>query len=153
MVEFPHALVGAAIATAVPNPVIALPLALASHFVLDLVPHWNPHIYSEMKKHGRLLPKTVAFVFLDSTAALFIGFLIASRTLPDAGRVATILFGAFFAVLPDLLEAPYYFLRFKNGPLMRLVEIEHKLQTNARFLPGILTQVIVSVAALWWVFS
>lgn len=150
MVEFPHALVGAAIATAIPNPLISLPLAFASHFVLDLVPHWNPHIHTEIEKHGKILPKTFIIILIDSVLALAAGFFVASRALPDTGHTITILFGSFFAVLPDLAEAPYYFFRVKNSFFVRLVEFEHKLQTNTTFIPGVLTQVAVAGAAIWW---
>ncbi len=153
MVEFPHAIVGAAIATAIPNPLISLPLAFASHFVLDLVPHWNPHIYTEIKKHGKILPKTLIIIIVDSVFALITGFWITTRALPDTTHAVTILFGAFFAVIPDLAEIPYYFFQVKNKFFVRLVEFEHKLQTNTTFVPGILTQVVVVAAAFWWVFG
>lgn len=150
MVEFPHAIVGAAIATAIPNPLISLPLAFASHFVLDLIPHWNPHIYTEIKKHGKILPKTLAIIVVDSVLALSAGFWISSLALPNTTQAIAILFGAFFAVLPDLLEIPYYFFRVKNSFFIRLVDFEHKLQTNTSFIPGILSQVMVVAATLWW---
>ena len=37
-----HALTGAIIGLTVAQPVVALPLALASHFVLDALPHYGP---------------------------------------------------------------------------------------------------------------
>jgi hypothetical protein len=37
-----HALTGALIALAVKKPELAIPLALLSHFGLDLIPHYNP---------------------------------------------------------------------------------------------------------------
>ena len=49
MLETPHVAVGAAIAASIPNPLIAIPLAFASHFALELVPHWNPHLNTELK--------------------------------------------------------------------------------------------------------
>jgi len=39
MLYTPHFLVGAAILKYIPNPVVGLPLALASHIALDLIPH------------------------------------------------------------------------------------------------------------------
>lgn len=151
MVEFPHAVVGAAIATAIPNPLISLPLAFVSHFVLDLIPHWNPHIYTEIKKHGKILPKTLVVIVVDSVLALAVGFWIATLALPDTNHAVTILFGALFAVIPDLAEIPYYFFRVKNKFFVRLVELEHKFQTNTSFIPGVLSQVMVVAATLWWI--
>ena len=41
MTSTAHTLVGGAIAAAIPNPYIALPLILASHFLMDCIPHWD----------------------------------------------------------------------------------------------------------------
>lgn len=37
-----HALTGAVIALAIDKPLLAIPLALLSHFALDIIPHYNP---------------------------------------------------------------------------------------------------------------
>ena len=153
MVELPHVLVGVAIASKVGNPALSLPLALASHFVMDLIPHWNPPIYREIKELGRLKPNTTTFIFLDSFAALLIGSFIALQSLPDLSRAVIILLGGFFAVLPDLLEAPYYLMNVTHPLITRLVEFEHALQARAPLIPGILTQVAVSAAAVWWILT
>lgn len=152
MVEVTHVLVGVAIATKTANPALGLPLALASHFVLDLIPHWNPHIYTQMKKFGHVNGKTTALIVVDSSLALLIGLTLALQRFPDFGQITLVLLGAFFAVLPDLLEAPYYFLGVKHPLLVKLVNFEHSLQTKAPLIPGILTQVAVSATALWWIF-
>lgn len=41
MIISPHASVGAAIGVIVPNPLLVVPLAIASHYLLDTVPHWQ----------------------------------------------------------------------------------------------------------------
>ena len=151
MVVIPHVLVGIAIATKTGNPALALPLAFLSHFVLDLLPHWNPHIYTEIKKFGHLQPRTVSIIVLDSAIALLLGLFFASRHLPDTAMALTILLGAFFAILPDLLEAPYYFLRTRHPLMIKVVEFEHSLQGSAPFVPGVLIQVVIAAAALWWI--
>lgn len=42
-----HYLTGVAIATIVPNPIIALPLAFISHFILDVLPHFGDKDYRQ----------------------------------------------------------------------------------------------------------
>lgn len=153
MVELPHALVGAAIAAKLENPALALPLAFASHYILDLVPHSNPSIYTQIKEKGSISKKSLTLILIDSFGALIAGFLIALSFLPDNKRVLLILFGAFFAVLPDVLEIPYYFFSSKNPLIVRYVELNHSLQTSAPIISGILTQVAVSAAAVWWIFT
>jgi len=36
-----HALVGAALAASFSNPAIGIPLAVISHPILDMIPHWD----------------------------------------------------------------------------------------------------------------
>ncbi|HET9850169.1 MAG TPA: hypothetical protein VFP35_00870 [Candidatus Saccharimonadales bacterium] len=41
MTGFNHGMTGAVIALFVKQPALAVPLALASHFVTDIIPHWD----------------------------------------------------------------------------------------------------------------
>ncbi|MBX4205880.1 hypothetical protein KW795_01650, partial [Candidatus Microgenomates bacterium] len=107
MLETPHVAVGAAIASKIPNPFISIPLALVSHIVLDQVPHWNPHSYTEVQKHGKISDNTRYIALIDVAAALATGFFIASKSLPDTNHAIVILAASFAAVLPDLIKSPY----------------------------------------------
>lgn len=49
-----HALVGAVIAAKVGNPFLAYPVALGSHFFMDLIPHWDAGTSWEKKKRIKL---------------------------------------------------------------------------------------------------
>lgn len=153
MLETPHVLVGAAIATKVVHPALAIPLALGSHFILEKVPHWNPHLNSETKKYGRVTKKTIIICVIDSLTALLAGSFIASRALPNTGYAATIFFSCFAAALPDVVEAPYYFLGIKNKIIKKWIEFQRPMQENASLIPGLLTQFVVIIAALWWTFQ
>jgi len=83
VLELPHTLAGATIATKITNPFLALPLAFLSHFILDLFPHWNPNLTPEMKTYGKLTKKTKIIIFADSFLALIIGLFIAFRFWPN----------------------------------------------------------------------
>ena len=65
MLEAPHVLVGIALAEKTGHPLLAIPLALGSHFVLDMLPHWNPHLNTEMRKLGRISANTRRIIFID----------------------------------------------------------------------------------------
>ncbi|MBI3290547.1 hypothetical protein HYZ78_04080 [Candidatus Microgenomates bacterium] len=153
MVEIPHVLVGAAIAVKVGNPALALPLAFASHFVLDLLPHTNPSIYARIQAGQAISGITRKIIFTDSLLALIIGSFIAATFLPDLGKSVVILLGAFLAVLPDIVEIPYYFMKSRHPLMVKYVEISRSLQNDVPLLPGTLTQIAVSLAALWWIFA
>lgn len=154
MLELPHAVVGAAIAAKVGNPALALPLAFASHFVLDMLPHWNPHLNTEFKKHGKIGRKTFIFILADSVLALAAGLFIAYSAFPDINRAMIILLGGFFGVLPDLVEAPYYFLGVKHPFFTKYyIPFKKSIQFDVARTPGFAIQGAPLLAALWWVFS
>lgn len=153
MVELPHAVVGAAIALKLGNPALVVPLAIASHFVLDPIPHWNPHLYTEMKKKGKVSNASKAFIAGDVLLSLIFGFFIASLALPDMKLFMIVLLGAFCAVLPDLVKSPFYLLGIKTPLIKKYVEAERSVQGNSSPFVGIITQLLVITAALWWIFN
>jgi hypothetical protein len=153
MLETPHVIVGAAIASQVIHPALAIPLALGSHFILETIPHWNPHLGTETKKYGRPTNQTTGIVIADASVALVAGSYLAYRALPNTALAVTILFACFASVVPDLVEAPYFFLGVKNNFIIRWIASQKKLQTNAGVAVGLTTQLLVIIAGLWWILS
>lgn len=152
MLELAHALTGGVIAYKIGAPALSLPLALASHFVIDLLPHWNPHISDEKKKVGHIKNSTMLIVFLDSFLGLILGLLLASKRLPDTGGAILVIAGCFFGVLPDLAEAPYYFFGTKSKLIKSLIKFQSKHQNNVSILPGLIIQAIYISVLLALVF-
>ena len=132
MLETPHALVGMVIVAAIPNPLVSLPLAFLSHFAVDMLPHWN---WEPDARPLSLLGIVLDLILLE----ILIGYL-AFRSPLQLNLAA----GAFFAVLPDLLEAPHIFLGFENRYLQRLLQFQKSIQNRAPIFPGIVTQVLLS---------
>lgn len=150
MLETPHVAIGAAIATKIPNPFLAIPLAFLSHFVMEKVPHWNPHLVTETKKYGMPTKKSVVIIAFDVALALVLGTYIASQALPDKAHAATIMFASFASVLPDLIEAPYFFLKMRNKFLKSWLTFQKSLQVDTTPFWGLLTQVITIAAVFFW---
>jgi hypothetical protein len=153
VLETPHVVVGAAIAMKVVNPVLAIPLALGSHFVLDGIPHWNPHLNTEVKENGKPTKRSSIIVVIDVCTALALGIFIASRALPSTSHAITILFASFASVLPDVIEGPYFFLGVKSKFIKKWITFQKSLQADTSIVPGLLTQVITIAAAFWWIFT
>ena len=153
MLETPHVVVGAAIAAKVGNPALALPLSLASHFILDKVPHWNPHLYTETQKLGHPSQKSTIIAVADILIALGVGIFVAYQYNSDPGKALLVLLCSFFSVLPDVIKWPYYYLKMRGGLLEKWVLFERGIQANASFWPGVLTQLTIIVVGLWWIFS
>jgi len=153
VLETPHVAVGAAIAVSVANPFLAIPLAFGSHFVLETVPHWNPHLNSELKKHGKITKQSVQVVIFDSCLALALGSFIAYQALPNTAHALTIFFASFASVLPDVVEGPYFFLKYKNRLVMKWISFQKSIQNDADVVLGLSTQFITIAIALWWIFG
>lgn len=153
MLELPHAVVGSVIAAKIGNPVLAFPLAVASHFALDLVPHWNPHLNSELKTYGKLTHKTVFFICLDITAAVLATGFLASTFLPNTNTFTMVMLGGLMGILPDLVEAPYFFFGVRLPLIHWLLRFQKSIQNDAHPIIGLTTQVLLLAAAFWWALN
>ena len=154
MLETPHVVVGAAIAISIPNPLIAIPLSLASHFVLDKTLHWNPHTYTETKKFGKPKNKSLLISAIEVIVALTFGLTIAYQVLPNTAHFLTIIFSCFAAVLPDVSMYPFFlFEKTRKGLYKKWVDLERSWQVETDKIAGKLTQVAVIIASLYWIFS
>lgn len=154
MLETPHVVVGAAIAVKIGNPWLAIPLAFGSHFLLEKVPHWNPHLNTEKKTFGWPTKQSTMIVVADVIASVALGGFIASRALPDSAMAMTILASSFAAVLPDVVEGPYFFLNMKSKFITeKWIPFQKSLQNDTAPLPGLATQLVTIVLALIWIFN
>lgn len=99
MIGLNHALTGAAIGLAVQRPLLVIPLAFASHFLLDMLPHFGGHVYQWGHK---TFTKIIAVDGIATATAIILIILIAPAL------AASVLLGVFFAMLPDALLVHYY---------------------------------------------
>lgn len=109
MTETNHALAGALIGLAISEPLVAAPLAFASHFVLDAVPHYGSRL------PDKILLKTKRFkVYLlaDASACILL-VLILALARPRNWLLAAIC--AFVATVPDLFWLKKFISINKTG--------------------------------------
>ncbi|MEK7536564.1 MAG: hypothetical protein AAB559_02165 [Patescibacteria group bacterium] len=142
MLETPHVALGVAIAVAIPNPLISIPLAFASHFALDMTPHWNPHLNTETKKYGYLTNKTLLIIGIDLACAAILTAFVSKGNM-------NILLVAFVSILPDVVEGPYFLLGWKNELIKKWINFQKSIQSEANLFWGLLTQVLVILGALY----
>lgn len=118
-----HAMTGALIGLTVGKPLIAAPIALASHFVCDMIPHYA----SNHDKSSLRLREPVSGLIVDSL--LCVG-LVALLTLshPLHWQLAAVC--AFLAASPDLLWLRPYVseLRHKTAKLSAFDKFAGKIQ-------------------------
>lgn len=89
-----HLLVGAAIASKISNPILALPLAFLSHYFLDLIPHKDYSIaFIKQKRWGNSF-----FDFFKVFSDIILGFSLL-YAFSDGNQL--IFVAAFLALIPD----------------------------------------------------
>lgn len=95
-----HALTGAIIVLTIDKPVLALPLALASHFALDVLPHFGN--YDRAPHNSRLF-----MMILVADAAIAVSVMLAIYTFLPVIWLSAVA-GSLLAMAPDLMWAPGY---------------------------------------------
>jgi hypothetical protein len=92
-----HALTGATIGLVVSNPLVALPVAVLSHFALDIIPHFG--LDDDIPEFLRSRGFTIFLIIDALLCVILVGVLALLR--PDNWILAS--FCAFLATSPDLL--------------------------------------------------
>ena len=109
MILATHAIVGAAIASQIPNhPVIALLAGIASHFAIDAIPHWDYPLRSIRSIANKGSPLTLDKGFLVDLSLIALdglaGLALAFSLFAQPSSLLTILLGALGGMLPDPLR-------------------------------------------------
>lgn len=154
MLATSHALAAGIILKTIPDPKIALPLALASHFALDLIPHWD-FAYNNNRPSQALTLKNeknhLQLAFYAGLDVIF-GFVLTLFLFRDLNPLllsTTI----FFAQLPDWIEMPYYFFGLQLKPSIWAKKMQKRIHSRAALPWGLVSQIVVIVPLLWWVIS
>lgn len=116
-----HALTGAFLVIAIDKPYIALPVAFLSHFVIDILPHWDHRV---PKKWQRVV---------DLGDLFLAGLLILLLIVVIDKSVLLVLAGAFLGTLPDAMWLPEILqgrsVRMEGDKfLLKVRRAHHKIQ-------------------------
>ena len=140
MLTTPHAVTGAAIGALLPNPWLAVPLAIGSHFVLDSMPHWQETLapYKPTKK---------TYIRIPLDISLSIGLVLLVSAWHPAATLS-IWLGAIFANVPDLDTIVVLVPRLKAGLLQRFWDWHCSIQRETSSLWGLAPQLLVIFVGL-----
>ncbi|MBI2482374.1 MAG: hypothetical protein HYV76_02320 [Candidatus Vogelbacteria bacterium] len=135
-----HAAVGAVVAGLVPtNPVLGLGLAFTSHFVLDMIPHWDYQLASAARDEVDALNDDIivgqAFIYdlakIGTDFALgLLGALIILASFYDWTVWTWVIMGAIGGALPDALQFVYF--KWRREPLVSLQRFHQWVHTTIR---------------------
>lgn len=144
MLSISHTLTGALIATKIPNPYLAIPIILITHYLLDAVPHWDA---GTGLTNGSKSPTQV---FRDEIPDLIISGLLVilffqlGKPLDLSITGLSPYWGAFVGLIPDFLEAPRNFLQKEPRLLKPLNRFHHSIHHSIpRKLDGLAPQIIL----------
>jgi hypothetical protein len=103
MTSISHALIGAAIAGKISDPILACTIAIGTHLLCDMIPHWDlgTNWRSRQKVVTGALAIAETLIALIATYFIFAP-LVANQFLLAATIVASL--------IPDWIEAPYFLL-------------------------------------------
>ncbi|TAL19726.1 hypothetical protein EPN90_02515 [Patescibacteria group bacterium] len=103
-----HATVGAIIGRAAPNPLLAFLGGFISHFLLDMIPHGDAHLYENYRNHQKV-KRALAYVTLDAVVTAYLILGIRSARQFDNG--ANVTAGIIGGLLPDLIIGVYNLIK------------------------------------------
>jgi hypothetical protein len=144
MLVSPHVTTGVALGAIIGNPIVVVPVAIASHFVLDSVPHWQETLapYTPTWKTWVRIP--IDFVI---AAAIM---LLAIRLLPQ--RAPAIVLGGLFAASPDLDVLLILFPEWKKGLLQKHWDWHCAIQRETASLWGLVPQLTVIALGIFTIY-
>lgn len=140
MLSVSHALTGAIIAQKVQNPILYIPLVLASHYLEDWILHWDVGTGLSNGTRKRSTAMLLELIDLALAGVLVILFFQMGKT----GIQYHAFFGAFFGLLPDFIEAPRNFLHWNPWYLKPFNDFHHGFHhSTPDILRGLLPQFVV----------
>jgi len=159
MMAITHAIVGVAIASKITNPVLSAGLIITSHYLMDLIPHWD--FGTDWKK--RSVKATGILAIADTLVACILPFFLFYQhnpwvLFPTQLSALNIFLAICWANLPDWMEAPYFLFfaskeghdKARGGYIGLLLGKIHGFQekyihTTASLAQGITTQVATTL--------
>jgi hypothetical protein len=144
MTSTAHALIGTVIAAKIGNPALAIPIALASHFIADAVPHWDTAYHRKQKSKTRLIGTS----FID----LILGFILAWALIVFLFPATNLTYAFIIIIaaqLPDWLTLPYLFLDLDFPPFSYAYYIQKRFDTHLGLPWGVINQVVAVLAVIF----
>ena len=135
-----HALIGTVIAAKIGNPMLAVPIAIGSHFLADALPHWDTGTNKE--------EKTKRTFFIESMFDVLLGFVLSWLRITwffPSTNLTYAFFIIIIAQLPDWLTAPYLFFDMKFPPFSWSYRLQKAFDNPLGAPWGVINQVVAVI--------
>lgn len=133
-----HAIIGVVIAAKIGNPVLAVPIAIASHLAADSFPHWDAGTNAKKKSHIRLTFDAALDVTISFIVSYFLLYYIFPQTNLIYGFIIVLMAQGF-----DWLTMPYYFFKIKIQPFTWAYNFQKNFDTRLDKPWGVINQVAI----------
>ncbi len=140
MLAASHAVAGAIIASQISDPLIAYSVALISHPLLDLFPHWDLNTRHTHETKFRIIWTSL----LDAGIGFSIGLLLFGSSV----NIVTLLLCMFIAQLPDWIEAPRHIFEWNFPPFSTIKKLQHFWHTKLCWPWGLIPQISLVILAI-----
>lgn len=148
MLLTPHTFVGIAIAHAIPNPFIAVPLSFGMHFMGDLVPHWD--FYSGTKIEERRVGWRPMAVMADLAISVALGIFATTHAmwvLHNNVLALNVFLCGIASSLPDAISSLKIFTQKEPWLVKTVYNIQHNMQFQAPLPWGMITQILIVIVS------
>lgn len=145
MLVLPHVATGTALGVLIGDPLIVIPAAIASHFVLDAIPHWQETLapYHPTWKTYLRIPIDIAL----SVVLVILAAYTHLEILP------AILLGALFASIPDIDIITVKLPKLRRSLIRRYWNWHCKIQRETPSLWGVATQACVLMICITTIYK
>lgn len=147
MFWFIHAMLGGLIGLQFNSVLLIIVVALISHFLLDMLPHWGIGFDIEHFKEFyevKITKQVFFFALFDAFLTIFLMTLFYAEV-----NSKLFIIGATVSLLPDMAGLGY-FTRIKNKKnYKRYIKFHSRIQRDANFIFGIFTQIIIFLVLLY----
>lgn len=138
-----HAVLGAVIAAKIPNPYIAIPIAILSHIACDILPHWDAGTHGHKKTKKQLRFEATIDVLVGYVVSYGLIFWLFPTTDP---------FYVFVMItasqLLDWITMPYYFFGVKYALGLWMYKVQKGFNSKLDKPWGIVTQAVVLIVII-----
>ncbi len=144
MLTTPHTAAGAALGAALGDPLLVIPVAIASHFILDSVPHWQETL-------APYIPTKKTYIRVPIDIALAIALTVWSAHLQPM-HIEAIWIGAISANAPDIDSVIVIVPKLKQGIVKKYWDWHCKIQRETSSTWGVMAQlaiVALSIAIIY----
>lgn len=160
MILASHSIIGVATARLVPtNPLLGFFLAFLSHFLADMIPHWEYKLSKSVDpKYSEGMRLNRDF-FIDSMKVgsdILSGALLSYYIFIDA-PIEVVAMGVMGGVLPDIMQ--FLYGKIKIEPLIffkKLHDAIHSEKMDDKMLFGVITQIVtvfIVIFIYYWLIS